>query len=551
LLARLDRLAPVREVAQIGAAIGREFGYELLAAVSRRSDSDLQSALEQLVEAGLVFRRGTPPTATYLFKHALVQDAAYSTLLRERRQDLHARIGQALEARFPETADHQPEILAFHFAQAGLADHAVGYGQKAGARALERSANVEAIGHFGNAIRLLQSLPETPARDERELALQLALGPALMASRGYGAPEVEATYARAHELCRHLGSHPNVFAALRGLWEYYEIRAQTARGAEIAREVLALAEQSGDRTLRLVAHDVVGDTSLWVADFAASARHTQLGIELYDPQQDRQLALAHGGYDPMMACLSFGAHALWYLGYPDRALQNCRSALSSAHMLEHPPTSALVWGQVALHCYLRDEPEQAGLHADSALALAQQHDFKFWLAHASISKGWALARRGNAEGLQEIRQGIDAYRATGAALEGPLWLAMLADALVVHGRLEDALTVVADALSMSLDSGVRLHLAELYRLRAVALLRPDAAASEAAENDLWLAIETARSQGAKSLELRSASTLVRLLKNLDRRAEALDLLAPIHGWFSEGFESPDLRKSKDLLDRLA
>lgn len=500
LLARLDRLAPVKEVAQIGAAIGREFAYELVSGVARRPDGELQGALDKLVEAGLVFCRGTPPNALYLFKHALVQDTIYGTLLRDRRQELHARIGQALERAFPETAKTQPEVLAHHFTQAGLAERAIDYWQQAGAHALQRSANIEAISHFNQAIALVPALPEGLARDERELDLQLALGPAVMASRGYGAPEVETVYARARELARHLDAGPRLFAVLRGLWEYYEIRARR-EGLEIAREVLRIAEQSGDRILRLVANDVMGDTLLWVGDFEAAVRHTRHAMELYDPVQDRRLALEHGGYDPRMACLTFGALALWYLGHADQALAQFEEAIAFAGTLDHPPTSVLI-AHVAVVHYLRREPGPALARAEAALEIARAHDLKFWLGHAGTTRGWALAMQGDPAAIEEIRRGIAAYRATGAELELTWFWAMLADALLHHGRADEARAVLEEAIAHAEQTGVRLHLAELHRLHGLALT--PAAEREAA---FRRALTAAREIGARSLEQRVLALL--------------------------------------------
>jgi tetratricopeptide (TPR) repeat protein len=307
LMARLDRLGSAREVAQIGSVIGRGFSYGLLRDVAGMEDAPLQAALEKLADADIVLVQGLPPESDYRFKHALIQDAAYENLLKSRRQVLHRRVAEILRDRFAATAAAEPEALAHHFAQAVMTDAAIEWWGKAGQRSLERSANAEAIAHFTEAIRLTQSLPTGSSRDERELALKLALGPALMAARGYGASEVEQTYARAHELCRHLGTGPNRFAVLRGLWEYYELRARMDRAKEIADEMFAIAEQSGDRTLLLVAHDVLGDTLLWVGDLEAAVTHTQRATELYDPEQDRDLARAHGGYDPMVASRIFGA----------------------------------------------------------------------------------------------------------------------------------------------------------------------------------------------------------------------------------------------------
>jgi class 3 adenylate cyclase/predicted ATPase len=549
LMARLDRLGAAKAVAQIGSAIGREFSHALLTVVIHKSEADLNAALDRLIQSGLLFRQGIPPHATYLFKHALVQDAAYGTLLREPRRALHARVAGILESQFPEVVDTQPEILAHHFTQAGLGNRAIDFWRVAGQRALSRSANVEAIAHLTNALALTQSLPAGAERDERELTLQLALGPALMATRGYGAPVVEQAYARARELCRNLSSGPILFAALRGLWEHYELRARMDSASEIASEVFNIAERSGDRSLLLIANDVVGDTSLWAGNFAAAVAHTQRAIELYDPKQDRQLALAHGGYDPTMACRVFGAHALWYLGYPDRALRQCQDALIFARALDHPPTLAFE-SQIALHHCLRGEAGSAEAHAQAAVDLALRHDFKFWLGHATISHGWAVAIQGRAEGLDEIVRGIDAYRATGAELECSVWAAMLADALLRHGRIEEARTVIADALTKVADTGVRLHLAEMHRLHGESLVRLCAPPNEA-QAAFRRAVDVAQGQGAKLLELRAAVSMARLQRDQGARNEARELLALVHEWFTEGIDTPDLKDAKVLLDEVA
>ncbi|MBV8167825.1 MAG: hypothetical protein JO021_13605 [Alphaproteobacteria bacterium] len=542
LLARLDRLSAVKEVAQIGAAIGREFEHALLARVARRSDDALAEALDQLAEAGLVFRRGTPPRASYRFKHALVQDAAYSTLLRSRRQELHGRIAQALADDFHDVAANQPEILAHHFSEAGLAERAVEYWQRAGEHALQRSANIEAIAHFTSGVRLIGSLAAGRERDARELALRLALGPALMASRGFGVPEVEATYARSRELCRDLGAGPDLFAALRGLWEYYEIRAHTQTGVELAREAFAIAERSGDPALLVVAHDIVGDTSLWIPDFAAAIEHTTRALALYDPDRDGRLALAHGSYDPTMACRLFGAHALWHQGCADRALQQCRDALAFARALDHPPTSGFV-GQIAVHHYLRREPLAVEAHAEAAIAIARQNHLQFWLALATIARGWAAAMLGRADGIEEIRRGIADYRATGAELECSVWAAMLADALLQHGRDEEAGKIAVEALAETARTGVRVFVAELHRLHGRSLARAGAGAEAAFQR----AIEVARSQGAKSLELRAATDLARAWLSAGRQDEARGLLRPIHDGFAEGFDTADLEAARTVL----
>jgi class 3 adenylate cyclase/predicted ATPase len=550
LMARLDRLGPARELAQIGSVIGRGFSYGIVREVAGLEDAPLQAALEKLAEADIVLVQGLPPESDYRFKHALIQDAAYENLLKSRRQVLHRRVAEILLDSFADTAAAEPEVLAHHFTQAGVTGAAIEWWQKAGKRSLERSAITEAIAHFTEGIRLTQSLPAGPDRDQCELELQLSLGPALMAARGYGAAEVEGTYARAHELCRHLGTGPNRFAVLRGLWEYYEIRARTETAKQIADEMFNIAEQSGDRTLLLVAHDVIGDTSLWVPDFPAAVAHTQRAIALYDLERDRDLARAHGGYDPALACRAFGAHALWYLGYPDRGLRQFEEALTFARALDHQPSVVMGFSQIAMHHHLRGEPLAAEKYAETALDLARRHDYKFWLGHAAVSHSWAVAAQGRQQGIDAIRRGIDAYRATGAELEGPIWAAMLADALLRHRRIEEALAVLVDAITKTSTTGVRLHLAELHRLKGAALVKLGGSPEEL-QASLQRAIDVAHEQCAKSLKLRAATSMARIWRDQGKPLQARELLAPIYGWFTEGFDTLDLKEAKALLEELA
>jgi class 3 adenylate cyclase/DNA polymerase III delta prime subunit len=406
LMARLDRLGTaVKELAQVGAAFGREFAYQPLAAVPPKNEK-LDNCLDTLIEAGLIFSRGTRPVAAYTFKHALIQDAAYDSLLRSSRKRLHARIVEVLEHEFPEVTESQPEVVAHHCVEAERFAQAVEYYLRAGRRAMERSANAEAVAHLQKGLDALTYLPEDSTRLRYELDLQTALGPALMPIKGWGAPEVEQAYVRARALCDQLGATPQLFGVLRGLWEYYELRAHTGPGLESARQVLALAEDAGDRTLLVIAHDVMGDTSLWIGDFAASNAHTTQGIALYDRAQDRGIAYAHGGYDPAMACRAFGAHALWYLGYPDRAFKQSEDAVTFARGLAHPPSIMHALSHAAWHHIFRHQAKLAHSVAQAALDLSTQHDSKFFMAHSSISLGWALANEGYVdEGISEIRKG--------------------------------------------------------------------------------------------------------------------------------------------------
>jgi class 3 adenylate cyclase/predicted ATPase len=551
LLARLDRLGPAaKEIAQIGAALGREFSYRPLAAITPKG-GELDESLDRLVGAGLIFGRGARPDAVYAFKHALVQDAAYASLLRSSRRGLHARIAGVLEEKFPEVGESRPEVLARHHGEAGQYARAAEYYLRAGRRALERSANVEAAAHLRKGLDALTQLPADSIRLQYELDMQMALGPALMPIKGWGAPEVEQTYARARELCHQLGAAPQLFAALRGLWEYYELRAHTGPATKIAQEILSLAEGAADRTLLLIAHDVMGDNSLWIGDFPAAHSHTAQGIALYNPALDRHLAYSHGGYDPAMACRAFGAHALWYLGHPDRAAKQSRDAVKFVRDLAHPQSLVHALSHGALLHQFRRDAGSALEHARAARELSRQLESDFWMAHAAISLGWALVSQGQPEqGIVKIREGMAGYRTTGAELERTLWLAILADVLLRNGALDEASAALAEAFSGSEETGVSFHLAELHRLQGEILLGMSNGPRERAEPCFDRALRIARDQKAKSLELRAATSLAQLWRSQGKRTEAHALLAPVYGWFTEGFDTPDLQQAKALLDEL-
>ena len=523
-----------------------------MAVVAPKGD-ELDESLDRLVDAGLIFGHGTRPEAAYTFKHALVRDAAYASLLRSSRKGLHARIAGALEEEFPEIGESKPEVLAHHHDEAGQYIRAVEYHLRAGRRALERSANVEAVAHLRRGLDALSQVPLDRTRLEHELELQMALGRALRTTKGFGAPEVEQTHARARDLCHQLGAAPQLFAALRGLWEYYELRAQTGPATEIAREILSIAERAADRTLLVIAHDVMGDNSLWiVGDFPAAHSHTAQGVALYDPALDRDLAYSHGGYDPAIACRVFGAHALWYLGYPDRAAKQSRDAVQSARDLAQPQSLVQALSHGALLHQFRRDAGSALEHAQSAFELSRQLESDFWIAHQAISHGWALANQGQRdEGISRIKQGMAGYRATGAELERTLWLAILANVLLSYGETDEANATLVKAFSEGQDTGVPFHMAELHRLQGEVLLGMSSGSRERAESCFRRGLQLAHDQKAKSLELRSATSLARLWRDQGKHTEALALLTPVYGWFTEGFDTPDLREAKALLEELA
>jgi class 3 adenylate cyclase/predicted ATPase len=548
LIARLDRLAPVKEIAQIGACIGREFSYELLSALSPLQGVRLTEALEQLTQAGLVFRRGAPPDSVYTFKHALVQDAAYDSLLKTKRIQLHTQIARVLEERFPAVQETEPETLAHHYTAAGLSEAAVAYWRKAAERALHRSASVEAVAHLTKGLDALRGTPDSPERCHRELNLLTALGPALMATKGFASPEVEKAYSQALALCRQVGDTARLFSALRGLWELHELRAELKTARELAEQLLAVAQGVQDPALLLVANDALGDTLLWLGEFVAAWKHIEDGIAIYDPKQHHSLALVYGGYDPGIACRNFAAHALWYLGYPDQALQKIREAIALARKLSHPFSLAFALIFAAwLHQYRRESVPAQEL-ANEAVTLCREQDIGFFIAHGTILRGWALLEHGQGqEGIAEIREGLRAYRATGAELERPHWLALLAEACGAVGQAEEGLAVLDEALTAVGTHGVRFCEAELYRLRGDLLLKHSSLAEDEAERCLHRALGIAQGQRAKSLELRAARSIAYLWRQQGRVDDARRILAEVYGWFTEGFDATDLSEARALI----
>jgi TOMM system kinase/cyclase fusion protein len=569
LMARLDRLATVKGLAQLGATLGREFSYELLQAVAPWDEDTLHRGLQQLVEAELVYQRGMPPQATYTFKHALIQDAAYQSLLRSTRQQYHQQVAQVLEARFPETCQVQPELLAHHYTQAGLMAQALPYWQSAGRRAIERSGNIEAIGHLTQGLEVLQILPDTPERTQRELTLQTALGVPLLATKGFGAPEVERVYGRARELCRQVGETPQLFPALWGLWWFYEARPQLQTARELAEQLLTLAQRQQDPALLLQAHRAMGQTMLWLGELGAARTYLEQGIAIYDPQQHHSLAFRYG-QDPGVGLRNFAAHALWYLGYPDQALERMHEAVALARELSHPFSLAFALDQTAwLHQYRR-EAQLTQEWAEADITLSSEQGFAFFLALGTMYRGWALAEQGQeAEGIAQMRQGMAAHQATGAQLGRPYWLSLLVEAYGKIGQVEEGLKVLGEALTLALKHGEHFWEAELYRLKGeVLLMQAGRAGSRNTSTEPLLvgateplvlteveacfcqALDIARRQQAKSLELRAAMSLSRLWRQQGKRDEARQRLAPVYGWFTEGFDTADLQEAKALLEEL-
>jgi class 3 adenylate cyclase/predicted ATPase len=551
LMARLDRLAAARAVAQLGAVLRREFAYELIQAVALMDEATVQRGLAQLVDAELLYRRGRPPQARYLFKHALIQETAYRSLLKSTRQQYHQRSAQVLATQFPEIVETQPELLAHHYTEAGLTEQAIPYWQQAGQQAIQRSANPEAVQHLTRGLELLATLPETPTRVQQELDLQVALGPSLSATKGRAAPDVEQTYARAQVLCAQLGDTPQLFPTLRGLCGFYQYRGALPTARELGEQLYRLAQREAEPTARLEAHAALGPTLFYLGDYAAARIHLERGIALTDPTAQRALTLRHD-VAPGVRCLALAAFTLWCLGSPTQALRRSQEAIALAQELAHPQSLAFAQHCAAFLHQRRREAPAVQAHADALLTLAAAQGFPLYVGWGTCWRGWALAMQGQGEaGLAQLRQGMTALLVTGQTLSQPLCLVLLAEAAGHAGRVEEGLGLLAEALSAFEASGRGDLLAEAHRLQGQLLLRqavPEAAQAEACFQQ---ALAIARRQQAKSWELRAAMSLARLWQQQGQRDEARDLLTPLYGWFTEGFDTDDLQVAKGLLDALA
>jgi len=549
LMARLDHLGPVaKEIAQIGAVIGREFSYELLAPVARHGVDVLRASLDQLEKAGLVFRRGELPKVTLLFKHALVRDAAYGSLLRNQRQEFHARVAASLEGQFPDVVAMQPELLAQHCIEAGWVEKATNYWLSAGQRAVRRSATTESVAHFAKGMETLATLPDTPARDRQEVRFRLALGPALIATRGWNSIEAEDSYRRALTLCDRLGEQRGRFDALWGLW-LTSGTSELKKAQKLATELSDTADSLDEDDLRLQAHHASWTTFIFLGEPKNAREHQREGLRIYDPEKHKHHAFSYGGHDPGVCGKGQGSLALWMLGYPDQAVRSADEAISIAETLKHVPSLAHA---LMAKCAFCDVPRRDDLSAhqcgDRLITLATQQGLALYLALGTLVRGWSLVHQGRIlDGLPAVRKGFAQYCEIGRLLR-PYFGAVLADALLIANEAEQGLTVLTDALSLAKESHEAFWLAEMLNLRGKFLLLADNRAE--AERSFERAIDLAREQSAFSLQLRAASSLARLWRDQGKRTEARDLLGPIFGWFTEGFDTPDLKEAKALLDML-
>jgi predicted ATPase/class 3 adenylate cyclase len=549
LLARLDRLAPVREVAQIGAALGRQFSHELIAAIAPMPPPQLDNALAQLVGAELIYRRRTPPDAEYTFKHALVQDAAYSTLLRSGRRQLHARIASTLEGHFPEIVPAQPALLAHHCTEAGLADKAIVYWLKAGQQTLARSAMTEAVALLRKGLDLLPGLLDEPWRWQQELELLITLGSALAATKGLAADEVGATLGRARTLAERLDRRERLGPLLVNQQVFHFVRAEHRLARSLADQMEKIGEERNDVAAQLRGRDLRGLTSCFLGQFVASRELLERCHGLSDPAYRAAAGAGQPSPDPYAVMLAHLANTLAYLGFIDLAEARLNEAIAEARRLKHAHTLAHVLAWATLVSWAIRSPELQG-QTDELLELSVEHGFSMWSARATVARGRILITLGRVqEGLAVLKQGLAALDETGAVMAKPALLISFAQAHGVLGQPEEGLHRLDEAAQIIAATEERLDQAEVHRVRGDLLnVIGDAAAAEASYHE---AITLAQQQSAKLWELRAATSLARLWRDQAKHSEARDLLAPVYSWFAEGFGTKDLKEARALLEELA
>ena len=548
LMARLDRLgAAVKEVAQIGAVIGREFSYQLLVAVAQRAGEELQASLQRLSEAGLILCRGSLPEATFLFNHALVRDAAYNTLLRDRRQDLHLCVARSLENQFADLTAVQPELLAHHYAAGGSRDKATKYWREAGERAVRRAANREAVANLGRALSLVSKLEETAERWRAELSILSLLSPALMGVHGWSGEEVGYAVERAAEIARRLGSSADLAPSIANLWHFNVARGRLDRADEISSDLRRIADELHDPEITLQAHHATWPTRWLRGRFADASREIDAGMSLYDEHRHRHHRYVYLGHDPAVCALAIGATVRWALGYPEQAMRFDAQAAALARRLRHVPSLAQA---LSLSCELRKMLRDAPTLTHTAtelLALSEEHGLPQFRATALMFLGWA---RADPAGITLLEKELIGLKQMGLKVYLTRNMCLLAESRLLAGRWTEGLEGITEALAIASQTKEQWYVAPLRQLKAEILLRVHGPI-EAAETELQVAMRVARQQAAKGWELRAAISLARLWRDQAKRDEARDLLAPVYGWFTEGFDTPDLKEARAVLDELA
>ncbi|ETW95191.1 MAG: hypothetical protein ETSY2_48515, partial [Candidatus Entotheonella gemina] len=557
LAARMDRLpAAEKRLLQIASVLGKDVSLQLLKALTQLPDEDLLGQLSTLQATEFIYQTQAFPEPIYNFEHALTQDVAYQSLLQRTRRDYHRQIAELLNEQFTRLVDMQPEYLAHHYTEAGLGQEAIHYWQRAGQRDVERSANAEAIDHFSTALELLRTQPETPARAQLEIELQLAIGAPLLMIKGHTAPEVEQAYAWAYELCQQAGDPVQYFSALVGMWRFHLGHAHLGTARQLAEMCLALAEEQQAPELLQEAHLMSGLTLYYLGELVSALTHLERSLELYKSQSRDGLVLS-GGTEPGVVCLSAMAWVLWKLGRWKDAKTRSRESIALAETLAHDYSLSYA---LALSSFLHQwsrEPEVVYEHAERVMALSNEHGFVRWLQVGLILHGWALAAQGQVEtGVVQIRQSVSMFQSMGWELGMPHMLSVLVEAYSHSGEPEAGLEVLDEALDVVRRTQECCNEAELHRLRGELLQDQYASrgdsetVSEEAETHFQHALEIARRQMARSQELRAAISLGRLWHQQGKQAEAHELLKAIYDEFEAESESPELREARAVIDML-
>lgn len=546
LMARLDKLGTAKEIAQLAAVIGREFTFQLLAAIAPLDDETLQAELTSLVNAELVHQRGFFPRARFTFKHALVQDTAYESLLRATRQQWHGRIADVLASQFPAIAESDPALLAHHYTEAGEAIPAIGFWEKAGLQAQERSAHKEAISHFRQGLALVETLDASDERDGCEFRFQVPLGVALLTTQGYAAPEVGPVFERAQELGQQLAGPGEQFFIHWGIWAWRVVREELQLCHQMAAEALTMVEPLGDAGLRTEALFIPALTSFYLGDFETSRKCCEQGFESYD-EATAKLYARHTGQNVGVTMQCYWALSLWHLGFPDQAMRHIQQAVEVARSVKHPFSLGYALCHSSwLHHNLRRSADVRRA-ADEGVSLAKEQGFPFWLAEGMLHQGFSLLLdRKTEECLQSLQGGLDVFNMTGAKLSLCHFYTLFAEAHLHAGNTDEALRRIDEAVLTSATNGSAFFLAEIHRVRGEIMFANDR--PDDAETCFNRSLGIARSQQAKSWELRTTMSLSRLWRTQNRRGEAHAALAAVYDWFQEGFETPDLVDAKQLLD---
>jgi predicted ATPase len=525
--------------------------YDLLLAIAETPEEELRRSLSELQTAEFVYETRLFPDPEYTFKHALTHEVAYGSLLRDRRRKLHRAIAEHLEAAFAGHPAEQFERLAHHYTEAGLAEQAVDYWQRAGQRAIERSANAEAVGSLTRGLELLEGLPETPDRARQELAIQLGLGVGIMAVDWDGAPEVKRAYTRAFALCQDFGEPADRFAALWGLWKYWISISEYPTAVALVDELSDLAQRQDDAAFSLQAHHAQWTTRFFLGEFDECREHAEQAIAIYDARRHHAQTFRFGGHDPCVCGHNTLAFSLCVLGYPDQAAAHIGEAVDLGHRVQHPPSLVYALEVGAWVHLMRGEILLAKERGEAAVEVAREHGISVYYATAVFVDGWAAAGSGRIEeAIASIREGLATRQSAGRSVEDPHELGYYIDLLARTGQADEGMTVLANAVAACSDAGTTYWDAELHRQKGVLLLSLADGNGAEAEACFKQAIEIARGQSAKLFELRAATELARLWQGWDKRAGARDLLAPVYGWFTEGFDTADLKDAKALLDDL-